>query len=83
MSGDFTDLERARRELQLPMADLWVRYFALGGMSAALDLEAILFGAITTTDHNRDVIAVALNECFAERRLPDRLPFANDPPIDL
>ena len=64
------------------MDDLWLRYFALGGMSAALDLEAILFGALTATPHNRDLIAVALNECFAERGRPERLPYSGDDLLD-
>ena len=39
---DVDELELARRELGLSVADLWSRYFALGGMSPALELEAIL-----------------------------------------
>ena len=64
---EFIDvLEQARRDLGLSVADLWLRYFALGGMSAALEIEAILFGALLADDHNRDIIAVALNERFFE-----------------
>lgn len=64
---EFIDvLEQARRDLGLSVADLWLRYFALGGMSAALEIEAILFGALLSDDHNRDIIAVALNERFFE-----------------
>jgi hypothetical protein len=59
-------LEQARRDVGLSIHDLWFRYFALGGMSAALEVEAILFGALRASDHNRDILAVALNERFAE-----------------
>ena len=59
-------LEQARRDLGLSVADLWVRYFALGGMNAVLELEAILFGALISNAHNRDIMAVALNERFFE-----------------
>lgn len=59
-------LEQARRDLGLSVDDLWLRYFALGGMNAALEIEAILFGALVSDDHNRDIIAVALNERFSE-----------------
>lgn len=59
-------LEQARRDLGLSVADLWLRYFALGGMNAALEIEAVLFGALVSDDHNRDIIAVALNERFFE-----------------
>jgi hypothetical protein len=59
-------LEQARRDVGLSMADLWMRYFALGGMSSALELEAILYAALIPEPHDRDVLAVALNERFAE-----------------
>jgi hypothetical protein len=59
-------LEQARRDSGLSVADLWFRYFALGGMSSALEVEAILYGAIVARVDERDVIAVALNERFAE-----------------
>ena len=59
-------LEQARQETGLSVDDLWFRYFALGGMSTALEVEAFLYGALIATDHNHDVIAVALNERFAE-----------------
>ena len=40
--------------------------FALGGMSTALELEAILYNALVPDVHDRDVLAVAINERFAE-----------------
>jgi hypothetical protein len=64
--GDIDALEQARREVGLSVADLWMRYFALGGVSTALEVEAILFGALIPITHDRDVLAVALNERFAE-----------------
>lgn len=35
-------------------------------MSSALEVEAILYGALIADPHNRDLLAVALNERFAE-----------------
>ena len=35
-------LERARRDFGMSIDDLWLRYFALGGMSTALEVEARL-----------------------------------------
>ena len=58
-------LELARRELALTVSDLWLRYFALGGMSTAMEVEAILYGALVAADRDRDLIAVALNERYA------------------
>ena len=59
-------LDSFRRDADLSYGELWLRYFALGGMSRALELEAFVCGALTPTAHDHDVIAVALNERFAE-----------------
>ena len=67
MTGEPHDtLERARQECGLSRYDLWLRYFALGGMTEPLQLEAVLHGALTTADHDHDQIAHALNERFTE-----------------
>jgi len=71
-------LETSRREVGLSMSDLWFRYFALGGMSTALEVEAILFGALLANAHDRDVIAVALNERFAELGGDHPVPYSGD-----
>ncbi len=57
---------RFRREAELTHGELWLRYFELGGMSTALELEAVLYGALWPTGHDHDVIAHALNERFVE-----------------
>ena len=59
-------LENARQDVGLSFGELWLRYFALGGMSTALEVEAFLFGALVAIAHDRDIIAVALNERYAE-----------------
>lgn len=59
-------LEQARRTLQLPLDDLWMRYFALGGMGTSLEIEAYLLGALVAPPHEHDLLAVALNERFSE-----------------
>lgn len=66
MIGSVGMLELARREVGLSHSDLWFRYFALGGMSTALELEAYLYEALTPTWHDRDMVALALNERFSE-----------------
>lgn len=71
-------LEEARRKLGLSVSDLWFRYFALGGMSTALEVEAVLYGALVATSHDRDVLAVALNERFAEQGHDHPVPYAGD-----
>ncbi len=59
-------LERARLDVGLSHSELWFRYFELGGMSTALELEAYLYDALTPTSHDRDLVATALNERFSE-----------------
>jgi hypothetical protein len=59
-------LERARRLAGLSHADLWLRYFELGGMSSALELEAFLVGVLHPSVHDHDLVAHALNERFVE-----------------
>ena len=55
-----------RQEAGLSYGELWLRYFELGGMNTRTDVEAILCGALATSDEDHDVIALALNERFAE-----------------
>ena len=71
-------LEKARRNVGLSVADLWVRYFALGGMRTELEIEAYLYGALVATTHDRDVLAVALNERFAELGGDHPIPYSTD-----
>ena len=58
-----------------PLGDLWVRYFALGGMSTALEVEAYLVGALVPSPHEHDLIAVALNERFLELGCHQPIPY--------
>ncbi len=59
-------LDRYRRDAGLSHGDLWMRYFELGGMSSAMELEAFLYGVLQPSAHDREVIAQALNERFVE-----------------
>ena len=70
-------LEDARHEGKLTMLELWLRYFALGGMSTPLEVEAFLHGDVTPTDHDYDVLAVALNERFEELGWDQAVPYSD------
>lgn len=78
MSEPRDPLEQARLDLGLSLEDLWMRYFALGGMSTALEVEAYLFGALVASPHDHDVIAVALNERFSELGGDHPVPYSGD-----
>ena len=75
-------LELARRDVGMSMDDLWMRYFALGGMSTALEIEAYLLGALVVPNHDHDVLAVALNERFAELGGDHPVPYSGDGSAD-
>jgi hypothetical protein len=71
-------LDRSRRSAGLTHNELWLRYFALGGMSSALELEDILSGAQEATAHDHNVIAHALNERFVELGGNHPVPYSDD-----
>ena len=59
-------LDIYRQEAGLSLGELWLRYFEIGGMSTAFELEAFLLGVLAPTGYDHDVIAHALNERFWE-----------------
>ena len=71
-------LEKARQEVGLSISELWIRYFAVGGMSAPLEMEAVLFGALVASPTERDLLAVALNERFTELGGDHPIPYSDD-----
>jgi hypothetical protein len=73
-------LESYRQGADLTGGELWMRYFELGGMSTAFQLEAFLHGALMPTPHDHDVIAHALNERFVELGGNHRVPYDDDGP---
>ena len=73
-----SSLERARVDVELSHSELWFRYFELGGMSTALELEAYLYDALAPTEHDRDLVAVALNERYAELGGDHPIPYTDD-----
>jgi anti-sigma B factor antagonist len=67
MADDVAEtLDMFRRDAGLSHGGLWLRYFELGGMCTAFQLEAFLYGALEPGAHDREVIAQALNERFVE-----------------
>lgn len=73
-------LNLARQDAGLTEHQLWIRYFALGGMAAALELEAVCHGAILPNDLDHDMIAQALNERFTELGRNHPVPYSEDRP---
>lgn len=73
-------LERARRDAGMSMVDLWIRYFALGGARTPIEIDAVLNGALVADAADRDRLAVALNERFAELGGDHPVPYDGDDP---
>ncbi|HVF20054.1 MAG TPA: hypothetical protein VNA14_07420 [Mycobacteriales bacterium] len=73
-------LDQARTAAGLSQSQLWLRYFGLGGMVPALELEAVLLGALKTDDEDRDRIVHALNERFSEQGRNHPVPYSDDVP---
>lgn len=67
-----------RQDAGLSHGELFLRYFELGGMSDALQLEAICYDALIPTDHDHDLIAHALNEKFSELGRNHPVPYFED-----
>ena len=70
------ELDIFRQEAALSHAELWLRYFELGGMSTGFSLDAFLYGVLAPSDHDHDVIAQALNERFVELGGNHPVPYA-------
>jgi hypothetical protein len=71
-------LDQARCDARLSHKELWLRYFALGGMRSTFEIEAILYEALTPTARDYDLIAVALNERFYELGANYPIAYADD-----
>ncbi|GGM88226.1 phosphatase [Lentzea pudingi] len=64
----------------LTAQDLWTRYFALGGNSGLIEVEAYLHGLMPLPPSQRDVLAHAINERLDELTWPHRVPYTFRPP---
>jgi hypothetical protein len=62
---------------ELPVAELWLRYFALGGAASELEVDAYLNGAIAMPAIQHDILAHAINERLDEIA-PPAAPYSED-----
>ena len=77
--NDQTSLDQHRRDAGLSVTDLWLRYFALGGMSTPIEMEAYLLGALEPSAYERNLVAHAINERFLERGGDHPVPYIDEP----
>ena len=72
-------LDQARRSAGLSHNELWLRYFELGGMSTASEVEGFLYGFPQPGPHDHDVLAHALNERYVELDGSHPVAYSDDP----
>lgn len=58
--------DQTRYDAGLSDPDLWLRYFALGGMGTPDQVRSYLRLGAVPSEHDHDVLAQALNERFSE-----------------
>lgn len=73
------DLENARQQSGLTMAELWFACVGLGGTAMPPELYAYVQGRSTPARHEYNVVAQALNERFADMDLDHPVPYFNEP----
>ncbi|CAM4074082.1 hypothetical protein NONI108955_07495 [Nocardia ninae] len=73
-------LAAAYRASELTVNELWLRYFALGGIIGRMEMEAYLSGLMELPPLQHDMLALAINERLDEIA-PARAPYLPvDPP---
>jgi hypothetical protein len=75
---DYDRLEGARRDVGLTQDELWMRYFALGGVAMPTEFEAYLVGALDPEPLEHDILVHALNERSMELGSAQRWPYSGD-----
>lgn len=68
-------LHRAITSAGLPLEELWMRYFALGGDAGLVEVEAYLNGLMRLSSLQHDMLAQAINERLNELG-PPRAPYS-------
>jgi len=68
-------LEAARDHAGLSGWDLWLRYFALGGVATLNEVSRHIYQGDVLGDVQHDVLVLALNERFGELDLDHPVPY--------
>jgi hypothetical protein len=63
------------RDDVISLADLWLRCFALGSTNTPQELAGFLRGELRPTRHEYNLVAVALNEYFADIGASQSVPY--------
>ncbi|WP_324277608.1 hypothetical protein [Blastococcus brunescens] len=66
---------------ELPLDQLWIRYFALGGTGDLMDLDAHLTGLVLLPPAESNLLAHAINERLDELVTERRVPYTRPMPL--
>jgi hypothetical protein len=72
-----TTLQRACAEAGLGIGELWLRYFALGGIGSPVEVDAYVHGGLQPSDHEYDMLVHAINERFLELGGEHSVPYSD------
>jgi len=70
----------AVRRTDLPLEQLWLRYFGLGGAADLVEVEGYLGGLMPLPPGQRDILAQAVNERLDELTWRPRVPYSRPLP---
>jgi hypothetical protein len=70
--------ELCHQHTALSLKELWFRCLALGSTNTLLQLEAFFHGALRATSHEFNLMAVAVNEHFADLGVDQFVPYIED-----
>lgn len=74
---DYQIIEAARIQAGMTVTELWLAYFALGGVASVTTMESYL-GGKGALPMDYDVLAQAINETFVERGGNHPVPYRED-----
>ena len=69
------ELARAFDRAELNPQELWVRYFALGGVAGPMEVEAYLNALMALPPLEHNLLALAINDRLRELPPPPRAPY--------
>lgn len=68
-------LARAFRRAELTEHELWLRYFALGGVAGPTEVEAYLHGLMPLPQLEHNILALAVNDRLRDLPPPPPAPY--------
>ncbi|SDT57751.1 hypothetical protein SAMN04489743_3701 [Pseudarthrobacter equi] len=70
-------LRAAMKAADIPLSELWLKYFSLSGDAGEYEVEAYLQGLLSLPSIQRDLLALAANELIDDLPRP-RAPYSDD-----